>query len=349
MVNSLTTGVFLAIILAVLGVLFSSEFLKAMMVLMEEVDNNVLNQGSIYLKIVSASMIFGLPMMIINAVLQGIGDMKTPLYINVCNTVFNYLLIFGIGFFPELGVAGAALGTALSRVLGTVSGFRVLVEGKADMKLNLDRNNLKLESDIIKDIFDIGAPATIEQLVRQSSQIVYILLVAGLGTNTIAANAIVMNTQMVPIMIGFGFSTAATTLVGQSLGADKKDLAKRYGRETAYISMLLMIMSSVPMFIWVDTIIGLFTNNPDVISLVKPVLRIMILIQAIFGIMMVLTGALRGTGDIKWRMYIAVIELVDKAGFKSSIRIFTWLWLIRILAGDGNRCLSKNRIDYLAI
>ncbi|OCL27362.1 hypothetical protein U472_07840 [Orenia metallireducens] len=64
MVNSLTTGVFLAIILAVLGVLFLSEFLKAMMVLMEEVDNNVLNQGSIYLKIVSASMIFGLPIMI---------------------------------------------------------------------------------------------------------------------------------------------------------------------------------------------------------------------------------------------------------------------------------------------
>jgi len=310
MVNSLLTGVFLAIILAILGVIFSTDFLKAMMVLMEEVDNNVLTQGSIYLKIVFASMVFGLPMMIINAVLQGIGDMKTPLYImlitNVCNTVFNYLLIFGIGIFPELGVAGAALGTAFSRVVGTIIGFSILVKGKTDMKLSLDKATLKLERDIIKDIFDIGVPAAIEQLVRQSSQIVYTLLVAGLGTITIAANAIVMNAQMVPIMIGFGFSTAATTLVGQSLGADKQDLAKRYGRETAYLSMLLMIVISIPMFIWVDTIIGLFTSNPDVVSLVKPVLKIMIFIQPIFSIMMVLTGALRGAGDTKWTMYIAV-------------------------------------------
>ena len=130
----LTSGFMAAVVLALIGVVFSKSFLQLMMVLMEESDPFVLNEGSVYLKIVFISMIFGLPTMVINASLQGIGDMKTPLFImlitNITNIIFNYLFIFGIGFFPAMGVAGAAIGTALGRMFGVATGLLVLIRGK---------------------------------------------------------------------------------------------------------------------------------------------------------------------------------------------------------------------------
>ncbi|WP_018248636.1 MATE family efflux transporter [Orenia marismortui] len=310
-VQSIVSGIILSTLLAVLGIIFAEDLLRLMMILMEEVDNFVLRNGSVYLKIVFASMIFGLPLMIINALLQGIGDMKTPLYImvvtNIINTVCNYLLIFGIGFFPELGVAGAAIGTALGRVVGALIGFGVLIHGKAGIKIDLSKVKFKLDLKVIKDIFIIGIPASIEQLIRQGSQIVYTLLIAGLGTITVAANAIIMNGQMIPIMIGFGFSMAATTLVGQSLGAQKEELAKEYGKQTAYLTMIIMGVISIPMFIWTTPIIKLFSDNLSVVSIAKPAMKISILMQPVFAILMVISGALRGAGDTKWTMYIIAI------------------------------------------
>ncbi|TDX48409.1 MATE family efflux transporter [Orenia marismortui] len=310
-VQSIVSGIILSTLLAVLGIIFAEDLLRLMMILMEEVDNFVLRNGSVYLKIVFASMIFGLPLMIINALLQGIGDMKTPLYImvvtNIINTVCNYLLIFGIGFFPELGVAGAAIGTALGRVVGALIGFGVLIHGKSGIKIDLAKVKFKLDLKVIKDIFIIGIPASIEQLIRQGSQIVYTLLIAGLGTITVAANAIIMNGQMIPIMIGFGFSMAATTLVGQSLGAQKEELAKEYGKQTAYLTMIIMGVISIPMFIWTTPIIKLFSDNLSVVSIAKPAMKISILMQPVFAILMVISGALRGAGDTKWTMYITAI------------------------------------------
>ncbi|MCK8817570.1 MATE family efflux transporter [Natroniella sulfidigena] len=311
MVNALISGIVLSLILALIGFLTSQSLLEMMMVLMEEVDGAVLDQGSIYLRIIFSSMVFALPMMLITAILQGIGDMKTPLYImiisNICNVVINYLLIFGVGVFPALGVAGAAIGTILSRVVGTIAGFIVLIRGNSILKLELNKSSLKVDFKMIKEIFTIGIPAAIEQLVRQSSQIIYTILIAALGTLTLAANAIVMNIELVPIMIGFGFATAATTLVGQSLGAGKKDLAKEYAKQTAYLSTGLLIVISIPMFIFAHPIIKLFTTDLEVINLVLPILRFMIVIQALFGLIIVLAGALRGGGDTKWPMYSTIV------------------------------------------
>jgi putative MATE family efflux protein len=309
--QSLLSGLVLSILVAIIGIFFSKDLLRLMMILMENADQFILEEGSSYLQIVFIFMIFGLPMIIINAVLQGIGDMKTPLYImaitNVINTVVNYLLIFGIAFFPKLGVTGAAIGTGLGRTVGAIIGIIVLLKGKTDIRLRVEDISLKFDWGIIKNIFTIGIPAAIEQLVRQSSQIVYTVLVAGLGTLTIAANAVAMNVNMLPIMIGFGFAMAATTLVGQSLGAGRDDLAKEYGKQTTYITMVLMTLVSIPMFIWSEPLINLYTNNAEVISITKPVLKIVIIIQPIFAVLMVLSGALRGAGDTKWTMYITAI------------------------------------------
>jgi putative MATE family efflux protein len=309
--QSLLGGLVAALFLATVGILLSRQMLGLMMILMEEADPFILSEGSAYLRIVFASMVFALPMMVINAVLQGLGDMKTPLFImmvtNVINVVFNYFLIFGIGFFPALGVQGAAWGTSLARLSGAIIGLYVLIRGTADIRLHRSMVVWRLDWPIIRSILKIGIPAALEQLVRQSSMIIYTGLVAGLGTATLAANAVAMNINSLSFMPGFGFGTAATTLVGQAIGARKKDLATAYGKQTAYVTAVLLAVASVFMYIWVVPIVDLYTDDPEVIRLAASALRIFILFQPLFGVFMVLAGALRGAGDTKWVMYITVI------------------------------------------
>ena len=309
--QSLLGGILLAVVLAVGGMLGARRMLELMMILMDEVDPFVLAEGTVYLRIVLASMVAALPMMVINAVLQGLGDMKTPLYImviaNIVNVLFNYLLIFGIGIFPELGVRGAAWGTALARLAGAGIGLYVLLRGTADIRLHLVHVSWKLDFSVLRGVLKIGIPAAFEQLIRQSSMILYTALVASLGTVTLAANAITMNINSLSFMPGFGFGMAATTLVGQSLGAGRKDLARAYGRQTTVITFVLLAVASVVMFFFITPIARLYNDDPQVVSLAASALKIFIIFQPLFGIFMVLAGALRGAGDTKWVMYITAI------------------------------------------
>ncbi|RKD32108.1 MATE family efflux transporter [Thermohalobacter berrensis] len=310
-IQSLLSGLILSSIIAILGFIFSKDILKMMMILMDEVDPFILKKGSVYLKIVFTYMIFALPTMMLNSILQGLGDMKTPLYImlitNIVNIVGNYLLIFGIGFLPRLEVTGAALGTGFGRLVGFLIGLYILLNKNTLIKIDFKNVNWKIHWKTVKDILNIGIPASVEQLVRQGSQIIYTILVSGLGTITIAANALAMNINSLPMMVGFGFSLAATTLVGQSLGANRKDLATEYGKQTTLITIILMSIISIPMFIWVKPIIKLYTSNPKVIELSKPVVRMIIVVQPIFAVYIVLAGALRGAGDTRFTMFTTII------------------------------------------
>lgn len=309
--QSLICAFLMALFLTFISFVFSRDILNLMIVMMENKDPFILDAGSQYLKIVFASMIFGLPMIINNAVLQGVGDMKTPLYImivtNLVNIVFNYLFIFGIGVFPAMGVTGAALGTGLSRVVGALIGFFILSKGRSGLKLNVNSLTSKLDLEVIKNIFNIGIPAAIEHLIRQSGHLIYTALVAGLGTLNIAANAIAMNVLILSFMPSFGFGMAATTLVGQSLGAGKKELAEEYGKQTTYMGVGLIVIVSSIMFLFTGKLVNLYTENAQVINLAIKAIKIILLVQPFLAITMVLSGALRGAGDTKWVMYITAI------------------------------------------
>ncbi len=301
----------LAVVLCSAGFAAAPWAIRQMLSLMETVDVWVMENATLYLRIVFISMIFGLPQIIINALLQGGGDMKTPLYImvfsNIVNVVGNYVLIFGVGPFPEMGVAGAAVATGGARVVGAVIGFIVLVRGTKNIKLELKTLSFVPDMVVLKKILAIGIPASVEQLIRQSSMVVYSFLVASLGTMALAANEIVMNAQSISFMPGFGFGIAATTLVGQNIGARRPELAARYGVETTKLAALLMGSAGVIFLVWPQLFVNLYTTDPEVASAASGALRIVALIQPLFAAVLVLSGGLRGAGDTKWVMYATTI------------------------------------------
>ncbi len=301
----------LAFVLASLGAVFSPHIIRGMLSLMETMDQAVWQQGTIYLRIILISMIFGLPQICINALMQGTGDMKTPLVImtisNVVNVIGNYVLIFGIGPFPAMGVTGAAVATGGSRVLGALVGLFFLFRGTPTIRLRLHSLTWKLRRDILARILDIGIPASIEQLVRNSSMILFSFLVAGLGTVAMAANEIAMNIQSMSMMPGFGFGLAATTLVGQQVGARRFALAENYGRQTTLMALVLMMSLGMLMFLFPTFFVRLYTTDAGVIPEAAGVLRILGLVQPLFCINLVLAGALRGAGDTRYVMYATAI------------------------------------------
>jgi len=319
--QSLILSLPIGVVLMFAGMLWSDDAIALLMFM--KPDAVVIKLGGLYLQYVIYSMLLGLPMMMINAALQGAGDMKTPMYlligVNSVNLIGGIILVYGLGPFPRLELKGAAIASALSNVIGGIAALlwirgkhaAISIHGLTKSSRYHDEASqndwFRPSWDAIKQILDISIPASGEQLVQQSSLIIYTMLIAGLGTVVIAANQITMNIQSLSMMIGFGFSLAATTLVGQSLGAKKPDLASRYGKECTFIGTVLMGIMGVVIFVFSSPLARLYTTEADVSKLATICVRINAFAQIPFSIVMVLAGALRGAGDTRYVMYITIV------------------------------------------
>lgn len=321
--QSLILSLPIGVVLMFAGMLWSDDAIALLM--FTKPDAVVIKLGGLYLQYVIYSMLLGLPMMMINAALQGAGDMKTPMYlligVNSVNLIWGIILVYGLGPFPRLELKGAAIASALSNVIGGIATLLWIRRKNAAISIHrltksrresyhddaIKNNWFRPSWDAIKQILDISIPASGEQLVQQSGLIIYTMLIVGLGTVVIAANQITMNIQSLSMMVGFGFSLAATTLVGQSLGAKKPDLASKYGKECTFIGTVLMGIMGVVIFAFSSPLARLYTTEADVSRLATICVRINAFAQIPFSIVMVLSGALRGAGDTRYVMYITIV------------------------------------------
>jgi putative MATE family efflux protein len=230
-------------------------------------------------------------------------------------------VILSVILLPRLGLTGAGLAEGLSRAGGGITALVFLLRGKLVIKVEKEQF-LKWQPAVVKRILHIGLPAAGEQLVRQSSQIVYTIIIASLGTVAIAANQVVMTVQMTSFMPGFGFGLAATTLVGQALGAKNPDNAERYGYETNKLAMIFMGVMGVIFFVWAEPLASFFVTDQEIVDLAALCLRVVAFAQIPFSAVMVISGGLRGAGDTRWVMYLT-------AGGQWGIRLvlsFILIW-----------------------
>ncbi|SCY94410.1 MATE family efflux transporter [Alkaliphilus peptidifermentans] len=269
----------------------------------------VISIGLNYFKIVLVSVIFQNIALSIASVLRASGDTKTPMIINVVsniiNVLMNYLLIFGRMGLPELGVTGAGIGTFLSRVLAFVLLTYLLCSSKGDIKLKL-KEIFHWDIKTIKKIVRIGMPSAMEQFVLRSGNLIFVRVVSGLGTAVYAAHQISVSVLSLSFTSGMAFGMAASTLIGQSLGAEKRTLAEEYGKETRHLGSIIATIIGVIFFIFSKQIAGLFSNDIEVIQNTSGVLKVIALIQPFQSSQLILAGALRGAGDTKWPLYSTI-------------------------------------------
>lgn len=288
----------LAIPLSILGIIFTDSIMNFL-----GAQADTLQAGRIYFKIIMAGFIFQSLNMSIAAALRGVGETKIPMKINIkanfFNVIGNALLIFGLLGFPKLGVAGAGLSTAISNVIASVLLFTYVIKGKSIVKLNL-RKSFKFDKDIIYNLVKIGVPASLEQLVLRSGLLLFVKIVAGLGTVVYAAHQISLNILGLSFKPGQAFGIAASSLVGRSLGSNELSKAEDYAKVTRRMGSMISTFMAVLFFFFGPQIVSLYSSDPEIIKNASMALKIIALVQPFQSSQLILAGGLRGAGDTFW-------------------------------------------------
>lgn len=260
-----------------------------------------------------------LPFMILDwmcaAMLQASGNMKVPslLSIGMCvlDVLFNYLFIYVL----DMGVVGAALGSGVAEVITGIAMFSFLVFGSKEMKLTHERGSFRPTRKVVDKALNIGGPMAFQNLLMRGGYIAATVIVAPLGTIAIAANSFAITAESLCYMPGAGIADAATTLVGQSLGARRKQLATRFAWITTFMAMGIMGLLAILMYIFAPQMMGLLSPDAEVIGLGARVLRIEAFAEMGYAAAMVIYGCCVGAGDTKW----------------PSVMNFGSMWIIRII------------------
>lgn len=258
-------------------------------------------------------------------ILQCSGDMRTPSVLNVLmcvlDVIFNSLLIFpGLDLGPVrlpgagLGVAGAALGTALAQaVVAALMLWTVLAKAP---RLRHVGGSWRPEGGCLRTAARIAVPAAVERVTLSAAQIAATRIVAPLGTVAVAANSLAVTAESLCYMPGYGISAAATTLVGQSLGAGKKPLARRFAWLSTALGMAVMGAAAVLMYLGAPALFAILTPDAAVRALGVRVLRIEAFAEPLFAASIVAAGALRGAGDT---LAPSVMNLVSMWGVRITL------------------------------
>lgn len=226
--------------------------------------------------------------------LQCAGDMVTPSVLNavMCglDVVCNALLI------PHFGVLGAGMGTALACALVSLAMAWCCCVRNAQLRLRRGETHA-FRPEILKKAFRIGAPVAVQEIAMNGAMVASTMILAPLGAAAIAANSFAVTAESLCYMPGYGVGSAATTLVGRSVGAGDAAQARRYGNICTALGGALMGCTGLLMMIFCPFVFRLLTPVAEVRTLAAQVLRIGLLAEPLFGVSIAAAGALRGAGD----------------------------------------------------
>ena len=263
--------------------------------------------SSAYFAIWSAALPFTMAMGMYTAMLRATGDALTPSLISVLvcllDVVFNFFLInptrtlrgitvWGAG----LGVPGAALGAALATVVGGLLALAILLLRDGPLCIRKP-GSWRITSACLRNLWRVGTPLAAERAALSSAQVLLVRIVSGLGTVAIAANSLGVSAEGLCYMAGYGIQDASIALIGQAVGAHRRDMAKRFAWLCTAMGIGIMALSGVGLWLFAPALMGIFTADAAVIALGAQVLRIEAFAEPMFGASIVASGAMQGAGD----------------------------------------------------
>jgi putative MATE family efflux protein len=266
-------------------------------------DPAVVRYGGAYLQVVMLSLAFRFWSMVAARALAGSGDTRTPMYVRLLtlptNVVLNAVLVFGLGPFPALGVVGAALGTAVANIIAAIVFFALLASGRYDVTLPL--GGRQFDGGLLREIVRVATPLAGMRLLQSTARFPFLFILGVLGTPAVAAYAIGRRVMLLALMPAWGYSTAASTLVGQSLGAGDEDGANEYGWQTLRLGLATQLLVAGVLVLAARPIATAF--GTEHVALTVDFIRVFGLATAGFSVSRTMRGSLRGAGDTRWPLY----------------------------------------------
>ncbi len=332
---SLALATVLAMIMSTAGLVFADDMASAY-----GLDAKTLALAAEYIRWLCVFNIAFAANFILGAALRASGDAWTPLWtgfgINLVNLPLLYVLVYGKFGFPELGASGAAVAGGFAFALGGLVLLWLWIKQKFRVR------HVKggwWRKERLKRLVDIGYPAAIEQGVFQIGFFIFLMLIGRYyGTEAFAAYNIGANLLMVCMTVGFGFSIAGSTLVGQALGAGDHAGAMRTGWRAMWLAILFMGLLGAVIVFFARELAGFFLNDaPRTIEYTVQFTRLLGAMMPLMAIDFAIGGALRGAGDTRFPLMATFVGLI---GMRCGLAIVaTWLglpvvWVYAALVGD---------------
>ncbi len=287
-------GVIVSILMSVPGVLLAPQIL---MVLGAEAD--VIEHGVTFMRIMLGGNAVVVFIFLLNAIFRGAGDaaiaMRVLWFANLLNIVLAPCFIFGVWFFPELGVTGAAVGTTLGRGFGVAYALYFLFRG--EKRFEIRREHWRVDPELLWRIVKLSATAVVQFLIGTASWSVLVRVIAGFGSVAIAGYVIGLRVIVFALLPALGLANAAATLVGQNLGAGKPERAERAVWIAAAFNAAFYGFVGLTFVILAGPIVRIFTAEPDIAAYAVDCLRIISYGFLFYGFGMVLETAFNGAGD----------------------------------------------------
>jgi putative MATE family efflux protein len=260
---------------------------------------SVIATGSRFTAIMLGANVVILLLFLINAIFRGAGDatmaMRSLWLANVFNLVLDPCFIFGLGPFPRLGVAGAAVATTCGRGIGVLYQLWTLSRGRG--RVVIRRRHLRLEPRVMLRLLRVSGNGILQVMIGTASWTGLVRILSSFGSAALAGYTIGLRIIVFAILPSWGMSNAAATLVGQNLGAGKPDRAERSVWKAAFYNMIFLGSVGVLFLLFADPLIRLFTPDPDVVRYGTSCLRIVSCGFVFYAYGMVMTQAFNGAGD----------------------------------------------------
>ncbi|MGB4687920.1 MAG: MATE family efflux transporter [Coprothermobacter proteolyticus] len=305
--QSLVLVTILGVVVSIAGYLLSPAIITFM-----RAEPDVYPMSVTYLQIVSLGWLFTTISLNVGAILRGSGDTMTPmrynLLSNLLNVFGNYVLIFGKFGFPAMGVAGAALSTTLCRGVAAFLALRAIFNKNRNIGVSL-KDDYRIDKNLLERLISIGLPSAMEQFLLRLGQVFFSRAVAGLGTAIYAAHQTAVNISSLTFTPGQAFGMAATTMVGQSLGAKHPDVAEKAGLAARRMGLIIALAIAIVLFFFGYDVALLYTDEPEVARAAANALKILAIMQPMQSTQFILAGALRGAGDTRWPLYSTAIGI----------------------------------------
>jgi putative MATE family efflux protein len=271
--------------------------------------------GAAYLQVAMGTVVVLVALVALvigGGILRGAGDSRTPMLVtliaNVVNVGISYGLIYGRFGLPALGAVGSAWAAFLSRSIALLLLLRVLWVGRNGISI-AGSAGWRPNWRVARQVLDLGIPTSLEQLLFSAGLLVLTILVAQLGTETLAAQRIAISALSFSFLPSIAFGLAATALVGQSIGARQPGVGAGVAHIATRWALIWMSAIGSLILIFAPAIMRLFSSDPAVIGIGAGGLRVMALTQPFWAINMVRSGALRGTGDTRFPLIISALGI----------------------------------------
>ena len=272
-----------------------------------QVDPSIQTLSAQYFFILYAPMLFRTATTIFGMVLRAAGDTKTPMKIgvvvNIMNVVLNFLLIyptrdvFGVSVWgADLGVIGAALASAAAFTFG---GIAITVVLWRHPDISPKGKKIRPDMEILRPCMKVALPNMLQRFGTSLGYVAFASMVNSLGEVATAAHTIANTVESAFYIPGYGMQTAAATLVGNAYGANDSKRMKEISSMFLPIEVFLMVISGGALFLYAPSLMSIFSDSPEVISLGSTVLRMVAVTEPFYGVSIIVEGMMQGVGRTK--------------------------------------------------